>query len=235
MRRILGLDYGTKTVGVALSDELRITAQPLETITRKDANKLRKTYARIEELVKEYDIEKIVLGLPKNMNNTVGERGEDTLSFRDALVRRTGLEVILWDERLTTVASEKVLMESGVRRENRKKVIDQIAASMILQGYLDSLQEEQTMSKTDNKILFLDEDGSEIEFRVIEQTTIAGHTYLLVEDCEASSEDESVVLIMKEVQLEDDYVSYEIVEDDKELDMISDIFNALLDGLEVSL
>ena len=99
----------------------------------------RKTYARIEELVKEYDVEKIVLGLPKNMNNTVGERGEDTLSFRDALVRRTGLEVILWDERLTTVASEKVLMESGVRRENRKKVIDQIAASMILQGYLDSL------------------------------------------------------------------------------------------------
>ena len=91
------------------------------------------------------------------------------------------------------------------------------------------------MSKTDNKILFLDEDGSEIEFRVIERTTIAGHTYLLVEDCEASSEDESVVLIMKEVQLEDDYVSYEIVEDDKELDMISDIFNALLDGLEVSL
>ena len=138
MRRILGLDYGTKTVGVALSDELHITAQPLETITRKDANKLRKTYARIEELVKEYNVEKIVLGLPKNMN-TVGERGEDTLSFRDALVRRTGLEVILWDERLTTVASEKVLMESGVRRENRKKVIDQIAASMILQGYLDSL------------------------------------------------------------------------------------------------
>lgn len=129
----------TKTVGVALSDELHITAQPLETITRKDANKLRKTYARIEELVKEYNVEKIVLGLPKNMNNTVGERGEDTLSFRDALVRRTGLEVILWDERLTTVASEKVLMESGVRRENRKKVIDQIAASMILQGYLDSL------------------------------------------------------------------------------------------------
>ena len=235
MRRIFGYYQWTQTVGVALSDELRITAQPLETITRKDANKLRKTYARIEELVKEYDIEKIVLGLPKNMNNTVGERGEDTLSFRDALVRRTGLELILWDERLTTVASEKVLMESGVRRENRKKVIDQIAASMILQGYLDSLQEEQTMSKTDNKILFLDEDGSEIEFRVIEQTTIAGHTYLLVEDCEASSEDESVVLIMKEVQLEDDYVSYEIVEDDKELDMISDIFNALLDGLEVSL
>lgn len=91
------------------------------------------------------------------------------------------------------------------------------------------------MGKTDNKILFLDEDGAEIEFSVIEQTTIAGQTYLLVEDCEASSEDESVVLIMKEVQLEDDYVSYEIVEDENELNMISDIFNALLDGLEVSL
>lgn len=91
------------------------------------------------------------------------------------------------------------------------------------------------MSKKDSKILFLDDDGAEIEFSVIEQTTIVGQTYLLVEDCEASSEDESVVLIMKEVQLEDDYVSYEIVEDDKELDMISDIFNALLDGLEVSL
>ena len=113
----------------------------METIVRKDANKLRKTYARIEELVREYGVETIVLGFPKNMNNTIGERGNDTIDFRDALVRRTNVEVILWDERLTTVASEKVLMESGVRRENRKKVIDQIAASLILQGYLDSQQE----------------------------------------------------------------------------------------------
>lgn len=137
--RILGLDYGTKTVGVALSDELGITAQPLETITRKDSGKLRKTYARIEQLIEEYGVKTIVLGFPKNMNNTIGERGNETMDFRDALVRRTGAEVILWDERLTTVASNQVLMESGVRRENRKKVIDQIAASLILQGYLDSL------------------------------------------------------------------------------------------------
>ncbi|HJC51121.1 MAG TPA: Holliday junction resolvase RuvX [Candidatus Anaerostipes avistercoris] len=139
--RILGLDYGTKTVGVAVSDELGLTAQPLETITRKDANKLRRTYARIEELVREYQVDSIVLGFPKNMNNTVGERGNATMDFRDALVRRTGVPVILWDERLTTVASERVLIESGVRRENRKQVIDQIAASFILQGYLDSRQE----------------------------------------------------------------------------------------------
>ncbi|MDD3184300.1 MAG: Holliday junction resolvase RuvX [Anaerostipes sp.] len=137
--RILGLDYGTKTVGVALSDELGVTAQPFETITRKDENKLRKTYARIEAIIEEYHVDKIVLGYPKNMNNTIGERGEATEAFRDNLVRRTGAEVILWDERLTTVASEKILMESGVRRENRKKVIDQVAASLILQGYLDSL------------------------------------------------------------------------------------------------
>lgn len=137
--RILGLDYGTKTVGVALSDELGITAQPFETITRKDENKLRKTYARIEEIAAEYKVEKIVLGYPKNMNNTIGERGMATEAFRDSLVRRTGLDVILWDERLSTVASNKVLMESGVRREHRKKVIDQVAASMILQGCLDSL------------------------------------------------------------------------------------------------
>ena len=139
--RILGLDYGTKTVGVAVSDELGLTAQPLETITRKDANKLRRTYARIEELVREYQAEAIVLGFPKNMNNTVGERGDAAMDFRDALVRRIGIPVIMWDERLTTVASEKVLLESGVRRENRKKVIDQIAASFILQGYLDSRRE----------------------------------------------------------------------------------------------
>ena len=135
------MDYGTKTVGVAVSDELGLTAQPLETIRRKDENKLRRTYARIEELVREYEAKTIVLGFPKNMNNTVGERGDAAIDFRDALVRRIGIPVILWDERLTTVASERVLMESGVRRENRKKVIDQIAASFILQGYLNSRQE----------------------------------------------------------------------------------------------
>ena len=139
--RILGLDYGTKTVGVAVSDELGLTAQPLETIKRKDENKLRRTYARIEELVREYGAETIVLGFPKNMNNTIGERGDAAIDFRDALVRRINIPVILWDERLTTVASERVLMESGVGRENRKKVIDQIAASFILQGYLDSRRE----------------------------------------------------------------------------------------------
>ena len=137
--RILGLAYGSVTVGVAVSDALRGTAQPLETITRKDENKLRQTCARIEQLIAEYEVESIVLGYPKNMNDSVGERAKKTEEFKAMLERRTGLPVTLWDERLTTVAAERVLMESGVRRENRKAVIDQVAAALILQGYLDSL------------------------------------------------------------------------------------------------
>lgn len=137
--RVMGLDYGTKTVGVAISDPLGFTAQGIETIDRKEENKLRKTLARIEELVKEYEVETIVLGFPKNMNNTLGERAEKTLEFKEMLERRVGLPVVMWDERLTTVEAERTLIESSVRRENRKKVIDKIAAVIILQGYLDFL------------------------------------------------------------------------------------------------
>ena len=137
--RILGLDYGSKTVGVAVSDPLGLTAQSVETIWRKQENKLRQTLARIEELAAEYQAEKIVLGLPKNMNNTIGERAEKTLEFREMLESRTGLPVVMWDERLTTVEAERTLMEASVRRENRKQYLDQLAAVFILQGYLDSL------------------------------------------------------------------------------------------------
>ena len=141
--RILGLDFGSKTVGVAVSDGLLLTAQDVETIERKDENKLRKTCARIEELIAEYEITEIVLGLPKNMNNTEGERVEKTKAFGEMLERRTGLPVHYWDERLTTVAAEQILMESGVRRENRKAVIDKVAAGLILQGYLDCLKTKE--------------------------------------------------------------------------------------------
>ena len=141
--RILGLDFGSKTVGVAVSDGLLLTAQGVETIERKDENKLRKTCARIEELIAEYEITDIVLGLPKNMNNTEGERVEKTKAFGEMLERRTGLPVHYWDERLTTVAAEQILMESGVRRENRKAVIDKVAAGLILQGYLDCLKTKE--------------------------------------------------------------------------------------------
>ncbi|MDE5587677.1 MAG: Holliday junction resolvase RuvX [Acetatifactor sp.] len=135
--RIMGLDFGSKTVGVAVSDSLLVTAQGVEIIRRKDENKLRQTLARIEELIVEYEVEEIVLGLPKNMNATEGVRAELTLEFKDKLERRTGLPVHMWDERLTTVAADKTMMEAGIRRENRKKYVDMIAATLILQGYLD--------------------------------------------------------------------------------------------------
>ena len=138
-KRALGLDYGSKTVGVAVSDGLGITAQGVEIIRRTQENKLRKTLARIEELIAEYDVGILVLGYPKNMNNTEGERCEKTKEFAQMLERRTGLSVVLWDERLTTVAADRHMMESGIRRENRKQYVDEIAAVFILQGYLDSL------------------------------------------------------------------------------------------------
>lgn len=137
--RIIGLDFGSKTTGVAVSDPFGWTAQGLEIIRRKEENKLRRTLARIEELVREYQAERIVLGLPKNMNNTLGERAEKSLAFKEQLERRCGIPVIMWDERLTTVAADRTMMEQGIRRENRKQYVDEIAAVFILQNYLDYL------------------------------------------------------------------------------------------------
>lgn len=135
--RIMGLDFGSKTVGVAISDPLLITAQGIEIIRRKEENKIRRTLARIEELIEEYQVGEIVLGLPKNMNDTLGVRAELTMEFKDKLERRTGLPVHTWDERLTTVAADKTMIEAGIRRENRKEFVDKIAAVLILQGFLD--------------------------------------------------------------------------------------------------
>ena len=137
--RIMGLDFGSKTVGVAVSDSLLLTAQGVEMIRRKEENKLRQTLARIEELIVEYEVQEIVLGLPRNMNATEGERVQLTMEFKEKLERRTGLPVHMWDERLTTVAADNAMMEAGIRRENRKEYVDMIAASLILQGYLDRL------------------------------------------------------------------------------------------------
>jgi len=141
----MGLDFGSKTVGVAISDSLLVTAQGIEIIRRREENKLRRTLARIEELIVEYEVSEIVLGLPKHMNGTEGVRVELTNEFKEKLERRTGLPVTLWDERLTTVAADKAMMEAGVRRENRGNYVDMIAASLILQGYLDRRKNEATV------------------------------------------------------------------------------------------
>ncbi|MBE5886571.1 MAG: Holliday junction resolvase RuvX [Lachnospiraceae bacterium] len=139
--RIMGLDFGSKTVGVALSDPTGLIATGLEIVRREREDKLRQTLARIEAIIVEYGVEKIVLGYPKNMNDTEGERVQKTLAFKEMLERRTALEVELWDERLTTVEADAVMMEVGIRREDRKKYVDKIAAAFILQGYLDYAKE----------------------------------------------------------------------------------------------
>ncbi|OZI13128.1 Holliday junction resolvase RuvX [Bacillaceae bacterium SAS-127] len=135
--RVMGLDVGSKTVGVAISDELGFTAQGIETI-RIDEEKQDFGLDRLDILCEQYNIEKFVVGLPKNMNNTIGPRGEASQAFGRMLEERYSLPVVLWDERMTTMAAERVLLEADVSRKKRKKVIDKMAAVMILQGFLDS-------------------------------------------------------------------------------------------------
>ena len=137
--RIMALDYGDKTVGVAITDELGLTAQPITTITRERTNKLRKTYQAIEGLIDEYSVEKIVVGMPFNMDYTEGKKKKKTRGFIEELKRRTGLEIIEVDERLTTVAADEILEEMEVPVSERKQYIDKIAASIILESYLNNL------------------------------------------------------------------------------------------------
>lgn len=133
----MGLDVGSKTVGIALSDELGWTAQGLKTLK---INEERKQFGfeEIGQLIKEYQVEKVVIGLPKNMNGTIGPRGEASKQFAEEIENQFSVPTVLWDERLTTMAAERVLLEADVSRKKRKKVIDKMAAVMILQGYLDS-------------------------------------------------------------------------------------------------
>ena len=136
--RVMGLDYGSKTVGVAISDPLMVIAQPLETIVRKEENKLRKTLARISALCEEYEVETIVLGLPCNMDGSEGDRARKSREFGAMLESRTGIRPVFVDERLTTVEADEILEESRVAKEERKRVIDQLAACIILKEYLEN-------------------------------------------------------------------------------------------------
>ena len=134
--RIMGLDLGSKTCGVAITDALGLTAQGLEVIRRKEENKLRQTLARITELVEEYKVEKMVLGYPKNMDGSVSKRCELSKEFAKKLTARTGKEVILWDERLTTVSAHEIMIEAGLKREEREEIVDKVAAVLILEDYM---------------------------------------------------------------------------------------------------
>lgn len=224
--RILGLDFGSKTVGVAVSDELLITAQGVEIVRRKSPSKLRQTLARIEEIIAEYKVDRIVLGYPKNMNNTEGDRCEKTKEFGDMLARRTGLEVIYWDERLTTVAADRSMMETGIRRENRKEFVDEIAAILFCRDIWIICQIVGLSFM--QKIKFTDPQTNDVvEFAVEEETTLNGTRYLLVSEGEESGDCEAYIL--KEVSTKDEEVLYQMVEDDVEFSAIAKVFSELTD------
>lgn len=138
--RILGLDVGEKTIGVAVCDPLGFTAQGITTIKRVGKNK---DLEEINKICKEYSVESIVVGLPKNMNGTIGPSGEKILKFCELIKEYTNLEIKMWDERLTTVAAHRAMLEADLSRAKRKKIVDKIAATYILQGYLDSLSNKK--------------------------------------------------------------------------------------------
>ena len=142
MERVLGLDLGSRTCGIAMSDALGMIAHGVETY-RFAEDEYEKAADYIKDIIDKNNIKTVVLGLPKHMNGDLGIRAEISIKFKEMLERRTGLTVELWDERLTTVAADNLMMEAGIRRENRKEYVDQIAASFILQGYLDYLQNEK--------------------------------------------------------------------------------------------
>lgn len=137
--RLLGLDFGAATVGVAGSDALFLTAQPLTVIRRKHETKLRQTYQQIEAIIAERGVNAIVVGYPKRLDNSIGDRAEKTEAFAADLERRTGLPVVLWDERLTTVEAHRILDAGGAKREQKEEVVDMLAASIILRSYMEYL------------------------------------------------------------------------------------------------
>lgn len=134
--RVLGLDLGSVTLGVSVSDVLGMIARTVETI-RFEEDDYDDAFEKVQKYIKEFQVKTVVLGLPKHMNGDVGIRGEISLMFKEKL-ETLGVEVVLWDERLTTVAAQRMLIAADVSRKKRKKVIDQVAAVQILQSYLDS-------------------------------------------------------------------------------------------------
>ena len=135
----MGLDVGSKTIGIAVSDAFGWTAQGITTLYW-DENDFQTVRDQLADLIKEHNITEVVVGLPKNMNGSIGERGEASQRIAKYIEEQFGVKVFLWDERLTTMAAERVLLEADVSRKKRKKVIDKMAAMMILQGYLDAHQ-----------------------------------------------------------------------------------------------
>lgn len=232
--RILGLDVGDATIGVAVSDPLGITAQGITTIRRK---KKINEYDEVLKICNEYAVETILVGLPKNMNGSIGPQGEKVLKFCEELKQLTSVSILTWDERLTTVAAHRFMIEGDLRREKRKQIVDKIAAVLILQGYLDSLKNnyvrgEKSMDNFEDKIILTDEEGKEVEFDVVTKFDIEDSEYVIVVPADAEDVDAIALKIEKDEDGSDIFVT---IDDDDEFNMVCEAYETLFyedeDGL----
>ena len=208
--RIMGLDYGSKTVGVAMSDPLHITAQGTEIIRREKENHMRKTLARIDELIKEYEVGLIVLGYPLNMDDSRGPRALASEELARKLKSRTGLDVVLWDERLTTVEADEIMSEAHIHHKDRGINPERIDLE---------------------KITFAPEGEETIDFYILETTRLGGVDYILVTE---EPEGDGQAYIMKDLSDPgDEEALYEMVEDDDELKAVGKVFESILEDVNI--
>jgi putative Holliday junction resolvase len=256
MARLMGLDYGDKTIGVAVSDVLGITAQSVETIRRDGPNVFKPVMRRIGELASEYGIGGFVLGYPKGMDGGAGSRGPVTLDFKSRLEKTFNLTVTLWDERLSTVAVERAMLGADLRRNKRKDAVDRQAAAYILQGYLDftanqnkqrekvnALNEDisdngfdEGLEDTDgvDVIIIPDENGVEKEYVIIDVIDHKGATYLLAVEMNSAEDDEADAVLLKQVGEDEENYTYE-EPTDAEFEEIAKILSERSDEYEIEI
>ena len=231
--RSLALDVGDKRIGVAVSDALNMTAQAKGVIVREEHHQ---DLAQLKDYIEQYGVTEIVVGLPKNMDNTEGSQAKKTKNFANFLKNNLELPIIMWDERLTSRAAERMLIQADLSRKKRKKVIDQVAAALILQNYLDfkkqkSKQEVKLMSQVEgtfwfdeeNEELVLQEDENEERFYVEDEINLENNRYLILVPSEEGKHDDHEALVMKLNETDDgEYLS--VIEDDQEFEQVEQAY-----------
>jgi len=237
--RTIALDYGDKTIGVAISDPLGIIAVGLDTIRRSEPKSLKKSLEKLKEIVERHSVSEILIGYPKNMNNTEGDRCEKTRMFKEKLeLYFCGMPVILWDERLSTVAAMRSM--ASLPSDKRERMVDQIAAVYILQGYLDwknmhkvvkevnsveGYNESQDGRERYNKIAMIDDDGESENYVVLDEASYNGTDYLLIQKEELIYDEDAEASIIKSVKTEGEDVIYEFIYyDDEEFNTVAGLF-----------
>jgi len=231
--KILGLDLGSKTLGIAISDALGLTAQGIETYNFNE-NQYNDAIKRVRDITQNEKIEKIILGYPKNMNGTIGERGKISENFGKKLEEELDIKVILWDERMSTLQAEKILIDANMSRQKRKKVIDKMAAVVILQSYLNSIKwGERKMDE--NYLRVVDEEENEILCEILftfdsDEFEKSYVFYIPVE----TPEDEEIEVLCSAYKAEEDGSIGQLspVENDEEWEMIEEVFNTYMSNME---